>query len=145
MGAVLAWKVWSWKNQGSSSWPIATLWRCSPPVNWKSSHLSCHSPQASRCSAEARPEMVKPHPWSCVQSDTKSWPASFHDAQPQWLPDNKTIPLLCSPYLGVCQSTMAWHDIGRRCPGDGTHPSSCCPANLASSLAHTEVWPPCAT
>ena len=58
MGAVLAWKVWSWKNQGSSISPITTLWRCSLPVNWKSSHLSCRSPQASRCSAEARPEMV---------------------------------------------------------------------------------------
>ena len=41
-----------------SSWPIATQCRRSPPVNWKSSHLSCHSPQASRCSAEPRPEMV---------------------------------------------------------------------------------------
>ena len=46
------------KIQGSLSWPIATLWHRSPPVNWKSGHLSRHSPQAPRCSAEARPEMV---------------------------------------------------------------------------------------
>ena len=77
------------------------------------------------------------HRFIHIESNTESGPGLFYDAQPQWLPDDKATPLLCTAYLGVCQSTFSWHHIWRRCPGDGTNPSSYCPTNPAGSLTHT--------